>query len=132
MPSILLVEDDEMSRDMLSRRLMKSGYSVVLAECGAEGVATAIAEQPDLILMDLRMPDVDGLEATSRIKAEPTTSRIPVVLLTAEALTGTRERALEAGCDDYAVKPVDLKQLLITIERLLSGQQGEGGPSDVS
>lgn len=119
MTRILLVEDNEMNRDMLSRRLELEKFEVLLAVDGEEGVAMALAEKPDLILMDLSLPDVDGWEATRRIKAEPSTAAIPVIALTAHALQGDRQKALEAGCDDYDTKPVDLARLLGKIRALL-------------
>jgi len=116
---ILLVEDNEMNRDMLSRRLQKKGYAVMCASDGEESVAMAVAERPDLIVMDLSLPIVDGWEATRRIKADPATRAIPVLVLTAHAMEVDRERALAAGCDDYDTKPVDLTRLVDKIERLL-------------
>jgi two-component system cell cycle response regulator DivK len=116
---ILLVEDNEMNRDMLSRRLARSGYEVVLAVDGGEGVAMAQAEAPDLILMDMGLPGLDGWEATRRLKAEPGTREIPVIALTAHAMTGDRQKALSAGCDDFDTKPVDLPRLLTKIQALL-------------
>ncbi len=119
MPKILLVEDNEMNRDMLSRRLERRGYQVVIAVDGAEGVAMAQAEMPDLILMDMSLPVLDGWEATRRIRQNPPTSSIPVVALTAHAMAGDREKAVEAGCDDYDTKPIELPRLLEKIEALL-------------
>ena len=119
MPRILLVEDNEMNRDMLSRRLIRRGYQIVMAVDGAEGIATANAENPDLILMDMSLPVVDGWEATRRLKAEPLTRAIPVIGLTAHAMTGYRDKAIAAGCDDYDTKPVELPRLLQKIETLL-------------
>ena len=119
MAKILLVEDNELNRDMLKRRLQRKGFSVVLAGDGEEGVAMAASERPDLILMDLSLPGVDGWEATRRIKAAAETSAIPVVALTAHAMTGDREKALAAGCDDYDSKPVELERLLGKMQRLL-------------
>jgi two-component system, cell cycle response regulator DivK len=119
MPKILLVEDNEMNRDMLSRRLHRRGYDVVIAVDGQEGVALAQAEAPDLILMDMSLPVVDGWEATRRLKAAYETRDIPVIALTAHAMSGDRERAIEAGCDDYDAKPIDLPRLLVKIEALL-------------
>jgi CheY-like chemotaxis protein len=119
MPKILLVEDNELNRDMLSRRLMRKGYEVVLAGDGAEGVAAATAGRPDLVLMDMSLPVLDGWEATRRLKAAPETRSIPVIALTAHALSSDREKALEAGCDDYDTKPIELPRLLEKIERLL-------------
>ncbi len=119
MPKILLVEDNELNRDMLSRRLARKGYEVVLAGDGAEGVAAATAGRPDLVLMDMSLPVLDGWEATRRLKAAPETRPIPVIALTAHAMSSDREKALEAGCDDYDTKPVELPRLLEKIERLL-------------
>ena len=119
MAKILLVEDNELNRDMLSRRLMRKGYEVVLAEDGAQGVAAATAGRPDLVLMDMSLPVLDGWEATRRLKAAPETRPIPVIALTAHAMSSDREKALEAGCDDYDTKPVELERLLGKIERLL-------------
>jgi len=119
MAKILLVEDNEMNRDMLSRRLERRGYQVVIAVDGAQGVQMAQAEKPDLILMDMSLPVIDGWEATRRIKGIAATSAIPVIALTSHAMSGDRERALEAGCDDYDTKPVDLPRLLEKIGALL-------------
>jgi CheY-like chemotaxis protein len=119
MPKILLVEDNEMNRDMLSRRLARKGYEVVLAVDGGEGVEAARAQAPDLVLMDMSLPVLDGWEATRQIKADPRTKGIPVIALTAHAMSGDEEKALEAGCDDYDTKPVDLDRLLGKIEALL-------------
>ena len=120
MAKILLVEDNEMNRDMLSRRLERRGYEVVLAVDGAEGVDKAGTEAPALILMDMSLPVVDGWDATRRIKAAPATRAIPVIALTAHAMSGDREKAVEAGCDDFDTKPVDLARLLGKIEALLT------------
>ena len=122
MPKILLVEDNEMNRDMLSRRLQRRGYEVVIAVDGQEGVALAQAEAPDLILMDMSLPVMDGWEATRQLKAAPETMAIPVIALTAHAMSGDREKAMEAGCDDYDAKPIDLPRLLAKIEALLGKQ----------
>ena len=124
MAKILLVEDNELNRDMLSRRLMRKGYEVVLAGDGAEGVAAATAGRPDLVLMDMSLPVLDGWEATRRLKADPGTRAIPVIALTAHAMSTDRERAVEAGCDDYDTKPVELERLLGKIERLLRAAPG--------
>jgi CheY-like chemotaxis protein len=124
MAKILLVEDNEMNRDMLSRRLMRKGYDVVMAEDGEQGVAMAAAESPDLILMDMSLPVIDGWEATRRIKASPQTGAIPIVALTAHAMASDRDDALKAGCDDYDTKPVELQRLLEKIERLLESSTG--------
>ncbi len=119
MTKILLVEDDEMNRDMLSRRLIKRGYEVVLAVDGEQGVAMSGSENPDLILMDMSLPGIDGWTATRQVKANDTTREIPVIALTAHAMAGDREKALEAGCDDFDTKPVELQRLLGKIEGLL-------------
>jgi two-component system cell cycle response regulator DivK len=118
---ILLVEDNEMNRDMLSRRLERRGYQVVIAVDGAEGVRMAQAEVPALILMDMSLPVLDGWEATRQIKAAPATGAIPIIALTAHAMSGDREKAIEAGCDDFDTKPVDLPRLLAKIAALLGG-----------
>ena len=123
MPKILLVEDNEMNRDMLSRRLQRKGYEVVLAVDGQSGVEMTKTEAPDLVLMDMSLPVLDGWEATRRLKADAATHHIPVIALTAHAMSSDREKALEAGCDDYDTKPVELARLLGKIEALLSGSQ---------
>ena len=120
MPKILLVEDNEMNRDMLSRRLQKRGYDVVLAEDGQQGVRLAQSELPALILMDMSLPVLDGWEATRQLKAAPATRSIPVIALTAHAMAGDRERALEAGADDFDTRPVELTRLLEKVEALLA------------
>jgi CheY-like chemotaxis protein len=112
MSKILLVEDNEMNRDMLSRRLIRKGYEVVMALDGRQAVEMATSEKPDLILMDMSLPGLDGWEATRQIKAAAPTRTIPVIALTAHAMSGDREKALEAGCDDYDTKPIDLPRLL--------------------
>ncbi|MFM2093569.1 MAG: hypothetical protein RIS70_693 [Planctomycetota bacterium] len=112
MPKVLLVEDNEMNRDMLSRRLQRQGYEIVMAVDGSQGVEMAKSEQPTLILMDMSLPVMDGWEATKAIKANPETNQIPVIGLTAHAMAGDREKCLEAGCDDYDTKPVELQRLL--------------------
>ncbi|HQY05018.1 MAG TPA: response regulator [Lacunisphaera sp.] len=119
MPKILLVEDNEMNRDMLSRRLEKRGYTLALAVDGGQGVALAKSELPDLILMDMSLPVLDGWDATRQIKADPATKVIPVIALTAHAMESDRQKALEAGCDDFDTKPVELARLLTKIEDLL-------------
>lgn len=119
MSKILLVEDNEMNRDMLSRRLERRGYEVVIAVNGAEGVAMATSETPNLILMDMSLPIMDGWEATKSIKADPLTQSIPIIALTAHAMSGDREKALEAGCDDYDTKPIELPRLLLKIKTFL-------------
>ncbi len=119
MPKILLVEDNEMNRDMLTRRLEKRGYTISIAVDGGEGVAKAKAELPDLILMDMSLPVLDGWDATRQVKADDTTKGIPVIALTAHAMEGDRQKALGAGCDDFDTKPVELNRLLLKIEELL-------------
>jgi len=119
MAKILLVEDNEMNRDMLSRRLERKGYQVVIAVDGKQGVMMAQLEAPDLILMDMSLPELDGWEATRQLKAAPETRSIPIIALTAHAISGDREKAIEAGCDDYDTKPVDLPRLLRKIQALL-------------
>jgi two-component system cell cycle response regulator DivK len=119
MPKILLVEDNEMNRDMLSRRLIRKGYDVVMAEDGQQGVDLAGAAAPDLILMDLSLPVIDGWEATRQIKAADATKAIPIIALTAHAMVGSEAQAFAAGCDDFDTKPVDLARLLGKIEALL-------------
>src|SRR6266516_5513713 len=122
MAKILLVEDNEMNRDMLARRLERRGYQVVIAIDGDQGVRLAQAERPDLILMDMSLPVLDGWEATRRLKADPDTGGIPVIALTAHAMSGDRQKALSAGCDDYDTKPVEFARLLGKIEKLLDGK----------
>jgi CheY-like chemotaxis protein len=122
MRRILLVEDNEMNRDMLSRRLARQGYEVVLAPDGEAGVALAAAVRPDLILMDMSLPGIDGREATRRIREEPALRHTPIIALTAHAMTGDREAATAAGCDDYDTKPVELPRLLAKMRLLLSEQ----------
>lgn len=119
MPRILLVEDNEMNRDMLSRRLDRRGYQVLMAVDGKQGVDMAAAEVPDLILMDMSLPILDGWEATRQLKAAPATRAIPIIALTAHAMSGDREKALEAGADDYDTKPIELPRLLEKIQALL-------------
>lgn len=120
MSKVLLVEDNEMNRDMLSRRLARKGYDVVFAQDGGTAVDLAASEKPALILMDMSLPVMDGWEATRRIKANSETNDIPVIALTAHAMAGDREKALEAGCEDYDTKPVDFPRLLTKIENLIS------------
>jgi CheY-like chemotaxis protein len=119
MAKILLVEDNEMNRDMLSRRLIRKGFDVVMAVDGEQAVALAQSELPDLILMDMSLPVIDGWEATRRVKAADTTSGIPIIALTAHAMAGDREKTLNAGCDDYDTKPIEMPRLLEKIEALL-------------
>jgi len=119
MPKILLVEDNEMNRDMLSRRLIRKGFDVVIAVDGIQGIAKARSETPDLILMDMSLPELDGWEATRRLKQDLSTCRIPIIALTAHAMSSDRQEALQAGCDDYDSKPVEFKRLLTKIDVLL-------------
>lgn len=125
MPKLLLVEDNEMNRDMLSRRLIKKGYEVVMALDGQQGLELARSSSPDLILMDMSLPVIDGWEATRQLKADAATRGIPVIALTAHAMSGDREKALEAGCDDYDTKPIELPRLLSKIEALLAKRAQE-------
>lgn len=119
MTKILLVEDNEDNRDMLSRRLIRKNFEVVIAVDGEEACAKTLADRPDLILMDMHLPILDGWEATKRLKTAPETRAIPIIALTADAMSGDREKAVEAGCDDYDTKPVELPRLLGKIEALL-------------
>ncbi len=119
MPVVLIVEDNEMNRDMLSRRLKRKGYDVLIAVDGSEGIEMAKTHHPDLILMDMSLPKIDGWEATRQIKANEMTKDIPVIALTAHATSQDREKALAAGCDDFDTKPVDLKRLLGKMEEQL-------------
>ena len=120
MPKILLVEDNEMNRDMLSRRLERRGYQVVIAVDGEQGMAMAQSEAPDLILMDMSLPVLNGWEAARRLKGAPETQAIPIIALTAHAMLGDREKTIEAGCDDFDTKPIELPRLLDKIEALLA------------
>jgi CheY-like chemotaxis protein len=122
-PKILYIEDDEMNRDMLSRRLERRGYQVILALNGEEGVAIAQSEAPDLILMDLSLPVMNGWEAARRLKGDHQTRSIPIIALTAHAMEGDMQKAIESGCDDYDSKPIDLPQLLVKIEGLLNREK---------
>jgi two-component system, cell cycle response regulator DivK len=124
MAKILLVEDNEMNRDMLSRRLERKGFQVLMAVDGQQGVDLAMSEIPDLILMDMDLPIIDGWEATRRVKAGENTRGIPVIALTAHAMVGDRDKAIAAGCDDYDTKPIDFPRLLGKIETLLGGAAG--------
>jgi two-component system cell cycle response regulator DivK len=128
MAKILIVEDNEMNRDMLSRRLARRGYEIAIAVDGEEGLRVAQAERPDVILMDMSLPVMDGWEATRQLKGEAATRTIPVIGLTAHAMTGDRDRALAAGCDDYDTKPIELPRLLDKIEALLG--RSRGGAAD--
>jgi two-component system cell cycle response regulator DivK len=118
---ILLVEDNEMNRDMLSRRLIRNGYEIVMAIDGGEGVAKALEIKPDLILMDMSLPVIDGWEATRQLKANDATRSIPVIALTAHAMEQDKEKAMGAGCDDFDTKPVDIQRLLGKIQNLIGG-----------
>jgi two-component system cell cycle response regulator DivK len=122
MPKILLVEDNEMNRDMLSRRLLKAGFEMVMAVDGEKAIDLARSEAPDLILMDISLPGLDGWEATRRLKAGPETRSIPIIALTAHAMAGDREKSLAAGCNDYDTKPIDFRRLVQKIQGLL-GQE---------
>ncbi|MCH8225121.1 MAG: response regulator [Chloroflexi bacterium] len=119
MPKVLVVEDNEMNRDMLSRRLERRGYEVITAVDGEDGVNKAQSESPDMILMDMDLPVLDGWAATRQLKASPETKSIPVIALTAHAMAGDREKAMDAGCDDYDTKPVEFSRLLEKMEKLL-------------
>jgi len=124
MTKVLLVEDNEMNRDMLSRRLVRRGFDVIFAMDGQQGVALAKSERPDIILMDMSLPVIDGWEATRRVKADDATKRVPVIGLTAHAMSGDREKAIAAGCDDYDTKPVELERLIGKMEKLLGAAKG--------
>jgi two-component system cell cycle response regulator DivK len=120
MAKVLLVEDNEMNRDMLSRRLLRQGFNVLMAVDGEQGISMAKTEMPDLILMDMSLPVLDGWGATRQLKAEASTQSIPVIALTAHAMAGDRDKALQAGCDDYDTKPIELPRLLEKMSRLLN------------
>jgi two-component system, cell cycle response regulator DivK len=126
MARILLVEDNEMNRDMLSRRLVRKGHEISLAFDGAQGVAMVRTIRPDLVLMDMSLPVMSGYDATRELKTDPDTRHIPVIALTAHAMSGDRDRALQAGCDDYETKPIELPRLLEKIEQQLSGARVPG------
>jgi CheY-like chemotaxis protein len=123
MPKILLIEDNELNRDMLSRRLQRKGYSIITAENGELGLSLARSETPDLILMDITLPQMDGWEVTLLLKADENTRHIPIIALTARAMATDRAKALEVGCDDYDTKPVDFGRLTQKIGNLLSGEK---------
>jgi CheY-like chemotaxis protein len=127
MAKILLVEDNEMNRDMLSRRLERKGYEVDLAVDGRQGVDKAKTLAYDLVLMDMSLPEIDGWEATRELRSDPATKALPIIALTAHAMSGDREKALEAGCDDYDTKPIELARLLGKMEALLGRTGGAGG-----
>jgi CheY-like chemotaxis protein len=120
MARVLIVEDNEMNRDMLSRRLQRKGYEVLVAEDGAEGVQKVIDEKPDIVLMDMSLPVVDGWEATRQLKANPQTQSVPIIALTAHAMAGDREKTMAVGCDDYDTKPIDMPRLLGKIETCIN------------
>ena len=122
MPKILLVEDNEMNRDMLSRRLIRRGFEVLTASDGWRGMELARSDRPDVILMDMSLPDIDGWETTRRLRADETVAKIPIIALTAHALVSDRERCIEAGCDDYDSKPVEFDRLLSKIAAVLNGR----------
>ena len=124
MTKVLLVEDNEMNRDMLSRRLARRGFEVVFAVDGEQGLELACREKPDIILMDMSLPVMDGWEATRRVKSDDATRHVPVIALTAHAMSGDEEKALAAGCDDYDTKPVEIDRLVGKIERLLGAGKG--------
>jgi CheY-like chemotaxis protein len=132
MRRVLLVEDNEMNRDMLSRRLQRRGYEVIIAVDGRQGVAMAESESPDVILMDMSLPVMDGWEATRALKASPLTKAIPVIALTAHAMSTDREKAMQAGCDDYDTKPIELNRLLGKIEALVDGSRNDVSETGVS
>ena len=124
MTKVLVVEDNEMNRDMLSRRLTRRGFQVIFAVDGQQGVDLARSERPDIILMDMSLPVIDGWEATRRVKSDDATRGVPIIGLTAHAMAGDREKAIEAGCDDYDTKPVELERLIGKMERLLGAGKG--------
>ncbi|MGH8513556.1 MAG: response regulator [Gammaproteobacteria bacterium] len=124
MAKVLLVEDNEMNRDMLCRRLARRGFEVVFAMDGQNGLDLACSERPDIILMDMSLPVMDGWEATRRVKSDDATRHVPVIALTAHAMSGDHDKALAAGCDDYDTKPVEIDRLIGKIERLLGGGKG--------
>jgi len=126
MTKILVVEDNEMNRDMLSRRLQRRGFEVTCAVDGNDGIERARSDVPDLILMDMSLPELDGWEATRALKGAPETRHIPIIALTAHAMSGDREKAIQAGCDDYETKPIELPRLLEKVEALLGGRSADG------
>ncbi|HSV55372.1 MAG TPA: response regulator [Burkholderiaceae bacterium] len=123
MPKILLVEDNELNRDMLSRRLLRRGFEVIMAVDGAQALTSAAHDKPDLILMDMSLPVIDGWEATRQLRANGATRAIPVIALTAHAMSGDRERSLQAGCDEFETKPVEFERLLTKMQALLSSEE---------
>ena len=122
MTKILIVEDNELNRDMLSRRLQRHGYEIIYAVDGEQGIKAANTESPDIILMDMSLPILDGWQATQKLKSDPKTKSIPVIALTAHAMLGDREKALQAGCDEYDTKPIDIVRLLEKIEKLIKNK----------
>ena len=126
MNRILIVDDNEMNRDALSRRLQRRGYEVLLAPDGRKGLELAQAELPDLILLDLGLPEIDGWECARRLKAQPATQKIPIIALTAHAMVGDREKAMEAGCDDFDTKPIDFTRLVNRMAALLDPRSSRG------
>jgi CheY-like chemotaxis protein len=131
MPKILVVEDNEWSRDMLFRRLSRRGYQVIAAPDGRRGIAMALAQSPDLIVMDMSLPELDGWEATRRLKANPATRDIPIVALTAHAMASDRKKAMDAGCDDYHTKPVDFESLVRSLEAFLEARKSLALPRSI-
>jgi len=132
MTRILLVEDEELNRDMLSRRLMRRGYEVLLAEDGLQAIRVALEQLPDLIVMDMRLPELDGWQATRQLRDDPRTSSIPVLALTAHAMAGDRDKALEAGCVDYDTKPIELPRLIAKIEAIVSARSAGRSVSETA
>ena len=130
MPRILVVEDNESSRDMLARRLSRRGYQVISAADGKRGIAMAHDQSPDLIVMDMSLPEIDGWEATRRLKADPATRAIPIVALTAHAMASDRKKAMDAGCDDYYTKPVDFESLVRSLETFLEARNRRARPAN--
>jgi two-component system cell cycle response regulator DivK len=131
MPKILVIEDNEWSRDMLARRLTRRGFLIISAADGKHGIAMAHAQSPDLIVMDMSLPEIDGWEATRRLKSDPATRAIPIVALTAHAMASDRKKAMDAGCDDYHTKPVDFESLVRSLEAFLEARQSPAGPGGV-
>ncbi len=131
MPKILVVEDNEWSSDMLFRRLSRRGYQVITAPDGRRGIAMALAQSPDLIVMDMSLPEIDGWEATRRLKANPATRDIPIVALTAHAMASDRKKAMDAGCDDYHTKPVDFESLVRSLEAFLEARKSLALPRNI-
>ncbi|HVN05052.1 MAG TPA: response regulator [Bryobacteraceae bacterium] len=131
MPRILVVEDNEWSRDILARRLARRGYQVVLAADGKRGILLAQSQSPDLILMDMSLPEMDGWEATRRLKSDPATRAIPIVALTAHAMASDRKKAMDAGCDDYHTKPVDFERLMRAVKSLLAARNASAPAANI-